>query len=90
MKEQLYYIQDSRSYTGNCVVWWGKLQRGYTSDLDKAGLYTESEAREICKRETDKAYPKEYIEGKTQRTVDHQYIDWKMRVDFSLIERGNK
>lgn len=36
----LYYIQDSRSYVGNCVVFWGKDGGGYVCDITKAGLYT--------------------------------------------------
>jgi hypothetical protein len=35
-----YYLQDTRSYVGNCPVWWCKDGNGYTTDLRKAHHYT--------------------------------------------------
>ena len=52
--KDMYYIQDSRQYVGNCVLWWAKGGNGYTCNLLKAALYTEEEAKKICSdRETD-------------------------------------
>lgn len=33
---QFYYIQDSRSYVGNNVLWWREDGDGYTTNLDEA------------------------------------------------------
>lgn len=42
----LYLIQDSRSYVGNCVLWWGPNRCGYTTDITEAGLYSKEEAEQ--------------------------------------------
>lgn len=55
LKEQKYFIQDTRSYTGNSVTWWCWDGGGYTLDVRCAGIYSKEEAEEICKgRKTDK------------------------------------
>ena len=36
MTEELYYIQDSRSYCGNSCFWWRVDGHGYTCDLKEA------------------------------------------------------
>jgi hypothetical protein len=71
----LYYLQDSRSYVGNDVLWWAKDGKGYTTDLSKAHIFTKAEA--VSRHEsrgTDIPWPKEYIDGKTRPAVDMQYI----------------
>jgi hypothetical protein len=71
----LFYLQDSRSYVGNDVLWWAKEGKGYTTDLRLAHVYTKDEAVARHKwRETDIPWPKEYIDGKTRPAVDMQYI----------------
>lgn len=74
--EELYYLQDSRSYVGNDVLWWAKDGKGYTTDLSKAHVYTKTEAvgQHNC-RETDIPWPKDYVDAKTRPAVDMQYID---------------
>jgi len=37
-----YYILDTRQVVGNCAMWWCPEGKGYTCDLDKAGLYPKS------------------------------------------------
>lgn len=63
--EQLFYIQDTRSYAADFVLWWGPKRSGYyTYDISKAGLYTESEARSIERlRGTDKAFAKKMVDA---------------------------
>ena len=75
MSERLFYLQDSRSYVGNDVLWWAKDGKGYTTDLSKAEIYSQedAQAQHDC-RETDIPWPKEYIEAKTRPAVDMQYI----------------
>ncbi|TCS35839.1 hypothetical protein EDC30_109138 [Paucimonas lemoignei] len=73
--EELFYLQDSRSYVGNDVLWWAKDGNGYTTDLSKAHVYTKAEALALHEsRETDIPWPKSYIDGKTRPAVDMQYI----------------
>jgi hypothetical protein len=70
---ELFYLQDSRSYTGNCMMWWA-VGGGYTSRLGDAAVYTLEAAQTLHNaRETDIPWPKEYIEQRTALTVDHQY-----------------
>ncbi len=69
----LYYMQDSRGYVGNDVLWWGL--EGYTTDLSKAQTYTQDEAQRMHNnRRTDIPWPKDYIDAKTRPAVDMQYI----------------
>ena len=72
----LFYLQDSRSYVGNDVLWWAEKGRGgYTTDMRKARVFTKEEAQRYHDaRETDIPWPKEYIDGKTRPAVDMQYI----------------
>lgn len=52
-QEPLYYLQDSRSYTGNSMRWWEK-GGGYTTDLGKAEKFTLLEAsKHYMIRDTD-------------------------------------
>ena len=70
-----FYLQDSRSYVGNDVLFWAKDGNGYTTDLRNAQVYTKSDAVALHNaRETDIPWPKEYIDGKTRPAVDMQYI----------------
>jgi hypothetical protein len=72
---ELYYLQDSRSYVGNDVLWWARDGNGYTTDLSKAHVYTKADAViHHNSRETDIPWPKDYIDGKTRPAVDMQYI----------------
>jgi hypothetical protein len=70
-----YYLQDSRSYVGNDVLWWAKDGKGYTSDLSKAHIYTQDDAmaKNRC-RPSDIPWPCNYINEKTRPAVDMQYI----------------
>ncbi len=75
MNDQLFYLQDSRSYVGNDVLWWAKDGKGYTTDLRKAHIYAKADAvAQHNMRETDIPWPKDYIDAKTRPAVDMQYI----------------
>jgi hypothetical protein len=72
---QLFYLQDSRDYVGNDVLWWAKDGKGYTTDLSQAQVYAKDKAiGQHEMRETDIPWPKAYIDGKTRPAVDMQYI----------------
>jgi hypothetical protein len=71
----LFYLQDSRSYLGNDVMWWANGD-GYTTDLRRARVFTKDEAQRYHNgRETDIPWPKEYIDARTRPAVDCQYIN---------------
>ena len=74
----MYYIQNG--YVGNAIQWWDKDDKGYTSDITQAGIYTEEEALALIsnKGRSEKAWPCEYIdcnEKALKTTVDSQYLD---------------
>ena len=58
--EQMYYVEDTRSIVGNCMLWWGPNRNGYTTELDSAGLYTAGQVQGM--RPTDVGWPKEFVE----------------------------
>ena len=66
-----FYLQDSRSNTGDGLMFWA-LGGGYTTNLDKAELFIQEQA--CGHRETDIPWPKEYVDARAHLGVDHQYI----------------
>lgn len=70
--DALYYIQDSRSYVGNCVLWWRASGAGYACDIDDAGKYPGAEARSL--RDTDIPWPADFVLARVARYVDMQRL----------------
>lgn len=80
-----YYLQDSRNCVGNDMLFWAKDCKGYTTDLNKAHVFTKNEALEQHQcRETDIPWPKDYIDEKTRPAVDFQYVS----VEEALRDTG--
>ena len=69
---KLYFIQDSRSYVGNMMLFWGPERSGYLCCIDDAGRYPGSDLP--GGRDTDVPWPVEYIEAKSARYVDAQRV----------------
>lgn len=69
-----WYLQDTRVYYGNCMVWWKQDGRGYTSDLTEAHVFTDEEAVKGASRETDVFWPKDYIDAHARPRVDFQVV----------------
>jgi hypothetical protein len=70
-----FYLQDSRSYVGNDMLFWAVDGNGYTTDLRKAQVYTKAQA--VARHEsrlTDIPWPKEYIDARTRPAVDMQHV----------------
>jgi rubrerythrin len=87
MSEQLFYLQDSRGFVGNDVLWWRKGGKGYTTDLREAETYTNEEAQHMhFARTSDIPWPKEYIDAKTRPAVDVQYIKRAEALEGTGIE----
>jgi hypothetical protein len=75
--DEMYYIQDTRGYVGNCVLWWQLKNSGYTTNIDLAEKYTKEEMLDICLngRETDVPWIASHIEENLTRHVDMQNLD---------------
>ncbi|MEY1661557.1 hypothetical protein [Isoalcanivorax beigongshangi] len=69
-----FYLQDSRDYVGNCVVWWRR-GGGYTTRLDEAEKFSRDKAmgQHRC-RETDIPWPCSEVEPLVRPTVDVQFM----------------
>jgi len=52
---EMYYIVDTRTIVGNCALFWCPDGKGYTTQLEEAGLYTKAEA--MSHRPTDLPVP---------------------------------
>lgn len=75
-REAEFYLQDSRSYVGNDVLFWAKDGKGYTTDLRMAHVYSQEAAlAQHHSRPSDIPWPKAYIDAATRPAVDMQYID---------------
>lgn len=75
LSDDLFYIQDSRQYVGNAVLWWAKGNSGYTTHISDAGIYSREEAIELCEiRLTDRAWPKELVDRSASLQVDIQQL----------------
>lgn len=72
---QLFYLRDSRSNVGSTCLFWAQDGCGYTSDLNKAHVYTLEEAqRKFNSRHTDVPLCKELVDELATVRVDHQYL----------------
>jgi hypothetical protein len=70
-----WLVQDSERYVGNICYWRLNNNNGYTTDIDKAHVFTKEEAAKICKdRETDKMFPLSSILFNSKRMMDSQYL----------------
>ena len=75
MADDLYYLQDSRDYVGNDMLFWAIDGKGYTTDMRQAHVYTKAEAvAQHQARETDIPWPKAYIDARTRPAVDMQHV----------------
>lgn len=81
-EDEVYLVQDNRSYVGNSVLWWALNGNGYTTDIDRAQTYTKSEIVEQFgkARETDVIWPANHVYKAVKSHVDRQGLD----SDFSV------
>ncbi len=75
--ESLFYIQNG--FVGNAVSWWGIDGKGYTTDITKAGKYTEEWVlKQVNSRPQDVAWLCSHIDSNEQARkliIDYQYLD---------------
>jgi hypothetical protein len=84
-EEELYYIQDTRVFTGNAVTWWCPDGKGYTTHINQAGKYTWKEACSWTKRETDKFWPCDFVDQFWSSHVDHQHIQQRDQKEHGIL-----
>lgn len=66
--EPLFYIQDTRTYCGNSVMWWRVDGAGYTTNLNEAWKVPASWKG----RDTDKLWPCEEVNARATLQFDMQ------------------
>lgn len=82
---ELFYMQDSRSYVGNDILFHAIDGRGYVTDLRKAQTFTKEKAMHMhAMRSTDIPWPKAYIDTRVRPAVDFQYV----KIDEALAGTG--
>lgn len=87
---QLYYLL-SLKYTlprNNVLTWWGKDRCGYCWDLEKAGKYTEQEAKKLVgDGETTVMVPCEKAEAQAKRVVMYDWVYFqRLGVDLAQVQ----
>ena len=93
MSEELYYIQDTRQIIGNTPIFWKHNSNGYVSDLDDALKVDKEEAIRMSNgRETDVAWPCNFIDSIAKRRVDVQYMheDYRLTSEASLSDETER
>lgn len=84
----LFYLQDSRSYVGNDLLFWA-IGGGYTTDVSKADVFGQEDAqKQHDQRKTDIPWPKEYIDAHTRPAVDMQYLHRALALEGTGIVLG--
>lgn len=70
-----FYLQDSRNYVGNDMLFHAIDGMGYVTDMRKAQVFTKEQAIAAHgMRSTDIPWPKAYIDAKTRPAVDMQHV----------------
>ena len=70
-----FVLQDSRSNTGDRLMFWAKDGAGYTTNLDQAQRYTkEQAASQNESRESDLPWPLAYLVERMELAVDCQNL----------------
>lgn len=74
-KDKMYYVQDSRNYVGNAVLWFGLNNNGYVTDLSKAQKYTWEQIQKFNLRETNIIWDSEHVENAIRQYIDMQGLN---------------
>ena len=78
MAEVFYILCVERPPVGNCALWWRPDGKGYTCNLDEAGLYTREEA--FDGRARDVPVPRETAERLVIRHVRLDHLRQNMEI----------
>ncbi|MBY0475452.1 MAG: hypothetical protein K2Q13_10400 [Nitrosomonas sp.] len=91
MSEDQFYLQDSRGNVGNDMLFWAKDGKGYTSDFNKAHVFTRDQAFKQNKcRDTDIPWPRRYIDSISRPAVDFQYANIDVAYTNAGIDASGK
>ena len=77
-QEQLFYIQCTEEFgREGSVLWWKPNSRGYTLELNEAGLYTKEQAESICKVRppVERAIPREIAQAAAASKVHRRALE---------------
>lgn len=77
----MFYVQDSRQYVGNSVLWHALNGGGYTTDIKKAHKYTKDEIIKQFSncRYSDIIWSAKHIDANVSYHVDAQNLDFKYK-----------
>lgn len=79
-EQELYMIQSG--FVGNCMLFWGKDDRGYTCHLDRVGEYTLEQAKARARDyEGEMIWPVDTIKAGASTMVDHQKVDYDTKIN---------
>lgn len=70
----LYYVQDTRQYVGNSVLWWKKDGHGYGCDIREAHVFTSAEANKVCRTDHFKKWEKDSVDSLVSMHIDIQSL----------------
>jgi hypothetical protein len=75
--DTMFYVH--KGYSGNSVAFWAKGGGGYTTNIERAELFTRQEILDdFCGFDYEvKIWPAKEVEARVIRTVDSQYLDQK-------------
>lgn len=84
---EMFYIQDSRTYVGNNIIWWSKFG-GYTTDINEAEIFTRKEAfAQNESRDSDIPWSVKYINTKIRHVVDMQDVRKRDDVAGLIVDK---
>lgn len=78
-----YFLQDSRQYVGNDMLFWRRGRAGYTTDLNEAEIFTLEEA--LGERETDIPWPVEQMRFLARPAVDMQKLPYSHKEQYKRM-----
>mgnify|MGYP000688627538 CR=1 FL=1 len=85
----LYFVQDTRSFVGNCPLWWKPNGGGYTTNLDEAGKFTREAAMKLHQnRDTDLPWLCSDINRLRRATIDAQYLPRSNEEQAEALAKG--
>jgi hypothetical protein len=75
-----FYVQNG--YCGNSICWWGLNSCGYTTNIEKAQLYTKEDILNyfLNKRECDVIWLASHVLEHITKTVNSQHLDEKFKM----------
>lgn len=83
MSDAKYFLQDSRQYVGNDMLFWRKGRAGYTTNIDDAHEFTLKEA--LDERDSDIPWPVEQMRNISMPVVDMQRLPYSPKEQFKRM-----